>query len=71
MRAPENMGLPQVAAKEARAEQPTFPCLEPGAPERKPVKSVILDFAAYHAGDQCMVLYFDKGYVYEYGAMPA
>jgi KTSC domain len=49
-----------------------FPCLLPGANRipLKPVKSVILDFAAYDAGDACLILYFDKGYVYEYGGVP-
>ena len=62
--------MPRVAPRVASSET-AFRCLEPGAANRKAVKSVILDFAAYDAGDKCMVLYFDRGYIYEYGGVPA
>jgi hypothetical protein len=61
--------LPHLTPK-APSSEPVFPCVEQAAANRKPVKSIILDFAAYDAGDKCMVLYFDRGYVYEYSGVP-
>jgi hypothetical protein len=59
----------RLASKAAKLE-PEFDCSQPGAAGRKKVKSVILDFAAYDTENRCLILYFDRGYVYEYGAVP-
>jgi hypothetical protein len=49
--------------------KPSFECSQLRV-NRRAVKSVILDSVAYDAGDNCMILYFDRGYVYEYGGVP-
>jgi hypothetical protein len=59
---------PQLTPKIAPPE-PTFPCSEFGSLKRK-IKSEVLDFAAYDARDKCMILYFDRRGVYEYGGVP-
>lgn len=62
--------MPRLVPKIASSD-PAFPCSEPSVANRKALKSVILDFAAYDAGHKCLVLYFDRGYVYQYGGVPA
>jgi hypothetical protein len=61
---------PRLTPKEAEPV-PSFLCAVPSPANRKALKSVILDYAAYDAPDKCMVLYFDRGYTYEYGNVPA
>jgi hypothetical protein len=61
--------LPQLVIKEVPSE-PEFVCSEPSSANRKALKSELLDFAAYDAKDKCMILYFDRRGVYEYGGVP-
>ena|ERR1700752_4091485 len=63
------LGVPQVQMKMAEKPQDEFPCLDPQGANKKPIKSVILDFAAYDSRNHCMILYFDKGYIYEYATV--
>jgi hypothetical protein len=56
--------------RKTRPAAVTFQCVEPAPNTRTHVSSVILDYAAYDGQNQCMVLYFDRGYVYQYGNVP-
>jgi YD repeat-containing protein len=64
------LGIPQVQTRVAENAQHEIPCMDPGDASKKPIKSVILDFAAYDAGHHCMILYFDRGGIYQYGNVP-
>jgi len=64
------LGIPEVHQMKTKKGQQEVSCLDLEGADKKPIKSVILDFAAYDPNHRCMILYFDKGYIYEYGNVP-